>query len=84
MQNKNLYLLSSLLIFSLLYGTNSAQALEKCNFSRDLENGAVGEDVRCLQKYLNGSGYKISDSGVGSPGNETNLFKDKTVVAVKK
>lgn len=55
-----------------------------CSFTRDLDSSVQGEDVRCLQKYLNGAGYVISASGVGSPGNETSLFREGTKAAVKK
>lgn len=55
-----------------------------CSFSRDLQNGSTGEDVRCLQKYLNSAGYIVAQSGVGSPGNETSLLRDLTVQAIKK
>src|SRR3989338_6213009 len=34
-----------------------------CNFVRDLGMGARGEDVRCLQKYLNSSGYNSNFYG---------------------
>src|SRR3989344_1226856 len=34
----------------------SAQTVN-CNFTRDLWAGLVGEDVRCLQQYLNSSGF---------------------------
>lgn len=59
-------------------------AAESCNFTRDLEVGVDGEDVRCLQKYLNSAGYKIASSGPGSPGGETTLFRDGTKAAVVK
>jgi peptidoglycan hydrolase-like protein with peptidoglycan-binding domain len=55
-----------------------------CSFTRDLEVGSTGEDVRCLQKYLNANGFKIASSGVGSPGNETNLLRDLTKQAIIK
>ncbi len=57
---------------------------ETCSFSGNLDIGSVGEDVRCLQKYLNENGYIVSDSGPGSRGNETNLFQAKTKEAVRK
>ena len=55
-----------------------------CTFTRALDLGVDGEDVRCLQKYLNGAGYKVADMGVGAPGSETTLFRDKTKAAVAK
>lgn len=59
-------------------------AQDKCVFTRDLEVGSLGEDVRCLQKYLNSKGFVVSESGVGSLGLETNLFGEKTKTALKK
>ena len=43
-------------------------------FTRDLELGMKGEDVRALQKYLNGKGYLITNIDAGSPGQETTMF----------
>lgn len=62
----------------------SAEAATACNFTRDLTLGVEGEDVRCLQKYLNSAGFTIASSGVGSAGNETNQFKEKTQAALIK
>ncbi len=56
----------------------------QCVFTRTLELGSTGEDVRCLQKFLNENGFIIASTGVGSPGNETNLYREKTIEAVKK
>lgn len=54
------------------------------NFTRDLELGMSGADVKELQKYLNGAGYIVANSGVGSIGHETTLFGDLTKIALKK
>lgn len=54
-------------------------------FFRNLEIGDRGQDVFELQKLLNrNSVTQIADSGVGSPGNETNYFGNRTHDAVKK
>jgi len=58
------------------------QAETACQFTRNMELGDVGEDVRCLQEYLNNSGFTIAQSGVGSPGRETNQFQLLTQDAV--
>lgn len=55
-----------------------------CEIIRGLKMGSVGEDVKCLQRYLNWSGYTLATLGAGSPGNETTYFGPKTVAAVKK
>lgn len=49
---------------------------------RDLELGMTGEDVRSLQKLLNANGFVLAESGVGSPGNETEYFGTLTQSAV--
>lgn len=51
-------------------------------FSRDLELGMEGADVRELQKFLNTNGYIVASSGVGSPGNETIYFGARTKAAL--
>jgi peptidoglycan hydrolase-like protein with peptidoglycan-binding domain len=38
--------------------------------------------VRCLQKYLNNSGFIVSTAGEGSPGQESDYFGSKTKKAV--
>lgn len=53
-----------------------------CDFSRNLDIGVDGEDVRCLQRYLNGSGFTIAAMGPGAPGGETSLFRELTRQAV--
>lgn len=59
-----------------------SNAVVTCSFDRDLDLGIDGEDVRCLQQYLNDAGFLVAESGVGSPGNETSLFRDKTKDAI--
>ncbi|MBI3019757.1 MAG: peptidoglycan-binding protein [Parcubacteria group bacterium] len=54
-------------------------------FSRGIGNGAKGEDVKRLQVLLNSdSDTKVSASGAGSPGSETETFGPATESAVKK
>src|SRR3989344_1284083 len=45
-----------------------------CTFTRSLYLGVSGADVKCLQQYLNGAGFPLAGSGVGSPGNETQYY----------
>ncbi len=51
-------------------------------FTRDLYRNLSGEDVRSLQKILNHYGVIIAESGVGSPGNESDFFGPATEKAV--
>ncbi len=54
----------------------------RCEIARNLALGVSGEDVRCLQRYLNAKGFIISASGPGSVGNESIYFGTKTRAAV--
>jgi len=38
----------------------------------------TGDDVKKLQEFLNTNGFKLADSGPGSPGNETTFFGSLT------
>ncbi|MBP9668923.1 MAG: peptidoglycan DD-metalloendopeptidase family protein [Candidatus Pacebacteria bacterium] len=51
-------------------------------FSRDLEVGMEGEDVRALQKILNGAGFTIAETGDGAPGSESTYFGARTRAAL--
>ena len=53
-----------------------------CEITRDLQMGVTGEDVLCLQKYLNGNGFDIAKMGAGAPGKETGEYKALTQAAV--
>nr|MBP9771759.1 cadherin domain-containing protein [Candidatus Paceibacterota bacterium] len=52
------------------------------SFTRDLEFGVVGEDVRSLQAFLNDQGYFVTTAGPGSHGNETTYFGPATRAAL--
>ncbi len=52
--------------------------------SSDLTVGSKGAAVRDLQRFLNGSGFAVSASGAGSPGNESEYFGNLTKVALGK
>ena len=68
------------------YLINSAVALETSPsvFTRNLQLGMVGEDVKELQKYLNNYGFLVSEIGAGSRGNETTFFGVRTKQALIK
>lgn len=54
------------------------------HFSRNLKQGAQGEDVRALQQELNQLGFMIASSGPGSPSHESDYFGPATAQAVKR
>src|SRR3989344_2874334 len=62
--------------------TPSAPTPSSSSFTRDLDIGTMGEDVRVLQQFLNAQGFMIAESGVGSPGNETDYFGSLTQAAL--
>ncbi len=53
-------------------------------FARNLEVGMTGEDIKALQQWLNQNGYRIAETGPGSPGNETTKFGGATKAALIK
>ncbi len=60
-------------------------SLNAYTFTRSLNVGSEGEDVRQLQIYLNSNSQtRVSESGVGSPGSESTYFGDRTKQAVIK
>ena len=50
----------------------------------NLSSGMLNPEVLILQKQLNALGYKIADSGPGSPGQETTRFGALTKAAVQR
>lgn len=53
-------------------------------FAKDLRMGQTSDDVQRLQIFLNAHGYKVSDVGPGSLGQESTYFGLKTFTALKK
>lgn len=65
---------SMFLFATMLAFTPTTHAEFSCNFERNLDIGIEGDDVLCLQKFLNEAGYTLAESGAGSPGAETKRF----------
>lgn len=53
------------------------------SFTRNLNVGSTGSDVKCLQASMNALGYTVATSGAGSLGNETTYFGPRTLAAVQ-
>ena len=70
------------LMNSLIQAGQLPVSTSSCLFTRDLHLDSIGEDVRCLQKYLNTQGFIISPAGLGAFGSESNYFGEKTKAAV--
>jgi peptidoglycan hydrolase-like protein with peptidoglycan-binding domain len=49
-----------------------------------LKQGSKGKEVKILQEYLNQNGFRVSQTGPGSPGKETEIFGPATDAAVKR
>jgi peptidoglycan hydrolase-like protein with peptidoglycan-binding domain len=47
-------------------------------FTRSLEVGSTGSDVKMLQQFLNQNGFIVATVGAGSPGSETEVFGPAT------
>lgn len=64
----------------------SAPALSSGSFrfSTPLSKGMRSDEVRRLQQFLNTHGFVVTTNGLGSPGNETDLFGLLTEDAVKR
>lgn len=54
------------------------------NFTQLMKLGSKSSEVKELQKFLNNSGYIVSESGAGAIGSETDYFGTKTKNAVMK
>lgn len=67
-----------------LRGGTTAGGSNIVMFTRDLETGMIGDDVKALQQYLNSKGFTVAEIGPGSAGNETTKFGAGTRAALIK
>lgn len=67
---------------TIVIGTTSAASV--ISFLKNHQLNDRGDDIRNLQRLLNARGFYVSQSGSGSPGNETPLFGKKTYSALIK
>lgn len=51
-------------------------------FTRNLDVGMTGSDVKDLQRFLNSRGFTVAQVGPGSLGNETDMFGNATKAAL--
>lgn len=56
--------------------------VEICSFGQNLYAGVKSSEVRCLQRFLNTSGFPVASEGAGSPGRETDYYGPRTARAV--
>lgn len=70
-------------LYSSPASSSPASSCTSYTFTRTLQMGSEGEDVRNLQRLLNCLGFAVSDEGPGSPGEETLVFSTKTDAAVR-
>lgn len=54
------------------------------SFTRNLDVGTTGSDVKDLQRFLNSRGFTVAQVGPGSLGNETDMFGNATKAALAK
>ena len=69
------------------YSTGSTGSNAACSYTwtRNLSIGSTGDDVRQLQRFLNGNPQtQVAVTGVGSPGNESSYYGPATARAVSK
>ena len=59
-------------------------AVSSSIFTRDLQSGSTGPDVKALQQFLNSKGFTVAGTGPGSKGNETEKFGGATRAALIK
>lgn len=57
-------------VYSVIISTTPSVVTTTVTFTRNLNIGSTGNDVKRLQQILNSKGFIIATTGAGSPGNE--------------
>ena len=73
---------AKLLALSGSASATTTTSLGTAAFTRNLQLGSTGEDVRALQQYLNTHGFVIAATGAGSSRSETTYFGPATQAAL--
>ena len=77
--------LESMLSGGRSYTSTGSNAACSYTWTRNLSIGSTGDDVRQLQRFLNGNPQtQVAVTGVGSPGNESSYYGPATARAVSK
>lgn len=64
--------------------SNASTPTESGALTMDMSLGTIHPQVRTLQQLLNSGGFRITEDGPGSPGNETTTYGALTRAAVQK
>lgn len=78
------FIILGLFLFALLSINSAYSANNTFVFNKNLTLGNVNNDVKELQKYLNNNGFRLVNTGAGSPGKETTYFGSVTKKALIK
>jgi peptidoglycan hydrolase-like protein with peptidoglycan-binding domain len=62
----------------------SPNSVPNYRFTRNIQIGMTGNDVKELQIFLNSQGFTVAKNGAGSPGHETAYFGPATKTALMK
>jgi hypothetical protein len=70
--------------FAMAANPQSPNSVPNYRFTRNIQIGMTGNDVKELQIFLNSQGFTVAKNGAGSPGHETAYFGPATKTALMK